>query len=253
VVVDLAGSPFAFWAEFGLSRNAIWTSRFRPGQGWAGAQELMPLNNFVFDAAVDGGGTVFSAWVDNAGPSALQVFARQFEAPTGWSASHRVSDDGSDPRQDVFISLPSLAVVPDGRALMAWRQTVGGTRRLWVAQYALGSGWERPVIVDAGIGNASRAEVAVDSDGRAVAAWRVHPASGPPDTTEIRASVLVPGTGWSEAETIATALRASPTDPLPVVTAAGHAIVVSATVTLSGDRGAVWAIHYSAGGSRSFQ
>jgi hypothetical protein len=252
VVVDAAGNASAFWIEFGTnlpSRTGIWTSLFRPGQGWAAAQELVPSGDIGFDAAVDAAGKFSFAWVERSGLSGFKIYSRQWDARAGWSAAQHVSDDTSDPANggDAFISAPSLAVAPDGRAHMVWRQTAQGTSRLWIAQYVPGRAWEPPVVLDEWIGNASRPEVALDLEGRAVAVWRAHPPFGDFETSEIRATVLVPGAGWSPVEVIDTPLRASPPDPLPLMMARGDAFVLSAPVTLTGARGMVWAIRYIAG------
>ncbi len=131
---------------------------------------------------------------------------------------------------------------------MAWRQTVGGTRRLWAARFVSGASWSAPTVVETGTGNASQAQVAIDTRGRGIAVWNVFPPFDGQDA-ELRASVFDPAVGWAVPETIDVGVRPSShaLPPRIVMAPGGDAMVVREEVTLSEDRGQVWAIGRGAG------
>jgi hypothetical protein len=69
-----------------------------------------------------------------------------------------------------------VAVSANGRAVAAWLQLDGSLYDVWSSAYTPGAGWGRAALVDPvrhGIGWPIEVDVAVDTEGNALAAWRV--------------------------------------------------------------------------------
>lgn len=124
---------------------------------------------------------------------------------------------------------PRIAVAPTGAAVAVWNQADGaGRTRIWARAYAPTGGWQPAIEIDNA--GATRSvigapSIAIDHQGRAIAAW-VQPDPGTTgDVGSLWANRYDPASGWGIAELIDT--RSSyVTNPKVAMNGAGTALVV---------------------------
>ena len=129
-----------------------------------------------------------------------------------------------------------------GNAVAVWVQSNGTRNNVWANRYAAGTGWGTAELIETDdAGGATRADVAVDAAGNAVAVW--YQSDG--TRYNIWANRYVAGTGWGTAELIETDDTDNANAPKVEMDGAGNAIAV--WYQWDGTRYNIWANRYVAG------
>ncbi len=170
VAIDDAGDAAVVWAWLGpTSEHPVVQAAYRPRGGSWEVRTLGEADGSLAPhprAAIDGGGNATFVWVGGTGATSLETAGR---TSTGtWSRqSTIVPSDASD---------PELAVDPQGRAVLVWRNE--GARRIEASiRPGAAAAWQPRVFVspaDPSLDavDASVPALALDGAGNAVATWQ---------------------------------------------------------------------------------
>lgn len=118
------------------------------------------------------------------------LWASIYDVNTGWSQPERVDDaDGNSGSANIVLTA-------DGNALAVWHQTDENYYTIWSNRYDAETGWQEPnPIATTYEENASAPEIALDSQGNAVATWHQRYE----DRYRVAAARYDSESGWGEA------------------------------------------------------
>jgi hypothetical protein len=145
---------------------------------------------------------------------------------------------------------PRVAMSANGDAIALWRQTDGTHWWTRSRRYIAGSGWGDVIDMEAGTTlPAPLRGLVADARGNAFAVWEVTGHASCPEEVEcarytLLASRFEPGSGWSDARTIATAVGRSGMAPDIAMNASGDAMIV--WTQYDGARPDAWSRRYTA-------
>lgn len=109
LVAGARGTAFLFFAQDGIV-----TTRFRPFLGWSAPNTISEIEAFSgLQVAMDEMGNVVALWQAPAEVVINVITYTRYVAGTGWFRPTRLPNSSA-------LSLPSLALLPDGRAFAAW-------------------------------------------------------------------------------------------------------------------------------------
>lgn len=165
VALDPNGNGVAVWSQTDGMRESIRASRFLTATGW-GAVELIDVN--AGDArtpqvSVDQSGKVFAVWTQYLG-TRDRILMNAYTEEDGWGIARPLDADLGNAFD------PELAMSPDGRAAVVWRQSNTLQSDIWGCAYSPATGWGAPVLLSSG-GDASKPKVAIDLQGSATSVW----------------------------------------------------------------------------------
>jgi hypothetical protein len=219
VAVDGSGNALAVWQQSDGTRHNIWSSRYMPASGWSTPVlvENDPEEAGSVRIALNANGDGFAVWTQVSTIRPAVVWARRYEAASGWGAATRVQ---SNTGGDGF--LPQIAIDHAGNAVAIWHQTDGARYNVWANRFVVGTGWEGGAFVENdNTGDAQYAEVGMDANGNAIAVWQQFDGT----RFNIMSNVLPSGGSWGTAEPIENDINPS-TLPQIAVNAAGEALAV---------------------------
>lgn len=189
------------------------------------------------DIAVDASGSAVAVWAQFDG-TRYDIRANRKTATGSWGVDRVIENDAGNASQ------PSVAVSRVGDAVAVWEQDDGVRRSIWANQFSLAGGWGTAALIELNNdGNAGEAQVAVDTQGNAIAVWSQ--ATG--TLFSIWASRHTASGGWSTPELIETDDSGSAHEPQLAFDGSGNAHVVWSQV--SGVPGSlyvnIWTNHFS--------
>ncbi|WP_295638149.1 hypothetical protein [uncultured Methylibium sp.] len=200
VAVTPAGDAVAVWKRSNGISADLWTNRYAGGN-WGTATQLVADAGTAqsigrHDLAADARGNALLVWgqLDIGGGVANDAIWFKRYAGGGWSSSAaRVAP--AVPNTQGTISTPLLRVNAAGAAAVAW---VGFDTSLSAATAAADGSFGSPATLRPAGSRAWTAPPAlgIDDTGGAIAAW------GDPDSLDLVASRLVPGSGWTAAAAV---------------------------------------------------
>lgn len=235
VAMNPGGSAIAVWKQ----PSSIWANHYEPGTGW-GTAELIESDSNIADlpqVAMDSAGNAIAVW-QQAANGIKSIYANRYAAGTGWEGAELLEASNSGAALN-----PHVAMNTSGDAIAVWEQSAGGLWRLYSNRYVPGTGWEGAMVIDNGNNqNAMYPQVAMDSNGNAVAVWCEL------ELVEftyrsIWANRYVAGTGWTGATLVADVLL-NDVHPQVAMDSGGNAIAVWSY--LDGARDDLWASRYVA-------
>jgi len=134
-----------------------------------------------------------SAEIADLSGNPLEAFSWGFTTRDGqWQAAELIESDNND------ASHPQIAIDSAGNALAVWQQSNGTATDIWANRFTPAGGWGTAGVIDNGMDDASRPQIAVDSAGNALAVW--YQSDG--TVTDIWANRFTPADGWLGAEMI---------------------------------------------------
>jgi uncharacterized membrane-anchored protein len=157
-------------------------------------------------------------------------------APGAWSESGSI-----EPGNFAYAEDPQVAVDGSGNAFAVWDRYDGATSNIWANRYSVGTGWMTAQLIEADAGVASKAQVAVDGSGNAVAVWQQHDGT----RFNIWANRYVAGTGWGAAQLIETEDAGGAYGPQVAMDGSGNAFAV--WYQSDGTWNNIWSNRYDAG------
>ncbi len=238
VAADPQGNAVAVWDESDGMTSSIWANRFTPMTGWGGGV-LVEDNAGNAEAAqvgMDRNGNATSLWRQQEA-TRFDIWASRLVPSTGWNdaVTIEVNNAGN-------ANFPRLSVAPGGNAMAVWGQSDGTRINIWANRFVLGMGWENAALIEQAGGNGMLPDVALDSNGDAMAVW------SQTDGTRFNvwANRFTRATRWGSAQLIETDDGGSASGTRVVVYPPGNALAV--WVQSNGTVTNIWANRFTAAG-----
>ncbi len=192
VDIDANGNAIAVWSQANASvRFSIWANRYVAGSGWGIATKIETDDTGNASSprvGFDSDGNAIAVWQQHDG-TRFNILANRYETASGWGTATLIeTGDGTAQAADI-------AVDRHGNAFAIWRQSDGTQDNLWVARYAVGSGWGTPEVIETDNGIVASGELAFDGADNAVAVWFQSDGT----RNNIWANRYVNGSGWGAA------------------------------------------------------
>lgn len=169
IAINTDGQAIAVWTQSGNTRVSVWANRF-DGSAW-GTAEVIDVDDLgssrSAQVALDADGRAIAVWAQFDG-SWYRILTRRFEG-SDWGAAELIEADNSGSLGDA--SDPQIVLDASGRGLAVWAQFDGSRNNIWGNRFG-GSDWETARRIQTDIASdASTPQIAINSDGQAVAVW----------------------------------------------------------------------------------
>ena len=129
VAFDPDGNAVVLWTQedYPLPEE-IWVNYFSPRRGWSGPELFERRESELWHPkiAFDSEGNGLAVWVDN-GSETVSVWAKHFDAASGWGSAELVEND---------VNSPDIAIGPFGEALVVLRHyDLDGGFSIWASRF----------------------------------------------------------------------------------------------------------------------
>ncbi|MDP9255485.1 MAG: PKD domain-containing protein, partial [Actinomycetota bacterium] len=164
IALDAQGNALVVWAD---GTNSIVQAAARPAATglWQPAASP-PVNTAAMHVAFDTQGNAFAVWAASNGTNSIVQAAVRPAASDVWQTPTDLSTAGQD------ADGAQVAVDAQGNALAVWRRFDGTNHVVQAAARPAASGvWQAPIDLSAAGQNADGLQLAVDSQGDALAVW----------------------------------------------------------------------------------
>jgi hypothetical protein len=167
IAIDRNGNALAMWEQFDGTRKSIWANRYVIGTGWGSARRIE--SNDASDAqgvqlTVDAVGNALAVWQQADGPHE-RIWANSYRADGDWGTAAVIG--GTDVGD---ASRPQIAI-RNGSGFAIWQLSAGTRTAIFARRYEAGSFSDAVFVLSDSISSASFPQVAVDSQGNAIAVW----------------------------------------------------------------------------------
>jgi hypothetical protein len=196
-----------------------------------GAPELIETNPGSTSGArvaVAQDGSAIVVWSQTDG-AAESLWANRYEASIGWGTPELIDNgEGRLPSPDIFREHLSLAMAPDGNAIVVWTLVQDETNDIstWSNQYVPSAGWGTPERIEQNDGWTAFPQIAMDTGGNAIAVWRQVDGSGYGLIHSIWANRFESGSGWGIPELLENEPDTIVNGPRIAINSTGQAIAV---------------------------
>ncbi len=170
IAIDSNGNALAVWWQFDGTRNNIWSNRYVASTGlWSNAGLIETSTAVAFNPqiAIDSNGNALAVWWQFDG-TAFSIYSNRYVASAGsWDSAALIEANAGDARG------PQIAIDSNGNALAVWEQHDGTRYNIWSNRYVASTGlWSNAGLIETdNAGHASTPQIAVDSNGNALAVW----------------------------------------------------------------------------------
>ncbi|MBI5779241.1 MAG: hypothetical protein HZA49_07280 [Planctomycetes bacterium] len=169
IAFDSDVNALVVWSQFDGTRSNIWANRYVSGTGWATA-ELIETDNagnaVIPQIAVDSGGNAIAVW-DQSDGTRFNIWANRYVSGTGWATAELIETNNV-----ATAYFPQVSVDSGGNAWAVWYQSDGTRFNIWANRYVSGTGWATAGLIETdNAGDAFNPQIAVDSNGKAIAVW----------------------------------------------------------------------------------
>jgi len=166
IAIDSNGNALAVWYQYDGTRNNIWANRF-DGSSW-GSATLIETDNagtaYSPQIAIDSNGNALAVWYQHGG-TRNNIWANRFDG-SSWGSATLIESDNAGSAYS-----PQIAIDSNGNALAVWYQHDGTRYNIW-ANHFDGSSWGSATLIEIdNAGSASSPQIAIDSNGNALAVW----------------------------------------------------------------------------------
>jgi hypothetical protein len=170
IATDPDGNAMAVWQRYDGTRSDIWVNHYTTGAGWGTVERIDSRddgNAGSPQVAIDRNGYALAVW-HQLGELRSNIWANRYTPDDGWGIAERIETDDAG---NAFS--PQVAIDPGGNALAVWYQSDGTRDHAWANRFTHTSGWGTAARIEADdAGNAFSPQVAIDSDGNALAVWQ---------------------------------------------------------------------------------
>ena len=171
IAFDTNGNALAVWTQLDGTRNDIWANRYTSSNVW-GTAALIETNDTgnasTPQIAFDTSGNALAVWGQIGGTiSSFKIWANRYTLNSGWGTAELI-----DAPSDGTASSPQIAFDASGNALAVWMQPDLGIDNIWANRYTRNTGWSTAVLIERNEGDAATPQIAVDTNGNALAVWR---------------------------------------------------------------------------------
>jgi mRNA-degrading endonuclease HigB of HigAB toxin-antitoxin module len=175
VAMDRNGNAIITWLESDGSNDQIFMSEYRSGT-WSHpldlADNISPNGQHAYNpqVAMDNNGNAIITWEQSDG-SNVQIFKSEYRSG-GWTHPANLADNISPNGQNARY--PEVAMDNNGNAIIAWYQSDGSNKQIFMSEYRSGT-WSHPLDLADNISpdgqDAYDPQVAMDDNGNAIIAW----------------------------------------------------------------------------------
>lgn len=172
VAYNASGHGMAVWTQFDGALTNIWAAKFDQASNTWGKADLVEAistgNAAAPKVAVDAAGNAVVVWQQRA-LSQWSIHANHYRISTGtWAASESIETGTAG---DAVV--PTVVLDANGNGLAVWRQFDGSRADVWANRYtASTTSWGTAAVIESDdTGNADAPQIAMDSNGNAVAVW----------------------------------------------------------------------------------
>lgn len=166
---DSNGNAIAVWFQIEGGVESIYANYYCAAGGNWGAHTLLEDGSGAASAprvAFDHDGNAVAIWTQNDG-SADSIYVNHYSAASGNWGTQTLLETGSG-----AATGPQVAVDHDGNAIAIWTQDDGSVDSIYVNHYSsLDGSWGAQTLLDTSDGTAGSPQVAIDSNGNALAIW----------------------------------------------------------------------------------
>ncbi|MGQ7273870.1 Ig-like domain-containing protein [Marinobacter sp. V034] len=164
--------------------------------------------------------TLSATIADLVGNTLATDYTSSFTVRDGaWAAASKTIDN------EAGGSWPQIATGPDGSAIAVWIQDDGGADSVWSSRYTPGSGWSQAEAIEtSNTVEANYPQIAIDSDGNALAVWEQADSGG--HSESIGTNRYTTGVGWGVAQSIGAGTALFASDPQIAFDTDGNAMAV---------------------------
>jgi IPT/TIG domain len=224
VAIDSQGDAVAVWERSAGNNNSVTEAASRPAGGfWQAPVVISPGYGENPGVAIDSQGDAVAVWA-TANLEVLEAGLRP--AGGSWQAPAVVSDAGG------FANTPDVAIGARGEAIAVWENDKGNHDVIEAATLPVGGSWQAPFVLGAGGGFARLPQVAVDSQGDAVAVWE-------DGTGVVVEAASRPAGGYWQPPIVLSRTGVAAYEPQVALGAQGDAVAVWES---TGDKGASWSV-----------
>ena len=172
----------------------LWAIEWDSGWGTAELIETDGGSAQVPQVAFDSAGNAIAVWSQYNGSTAFDIRANTWSSTGGWGTPQDIetTDDGNSFN-------PQIVFDSNDKATVVWSSDDGTRHNIWATTFTEADGWGEDVLLETdNAGTAFDPQVAADSNGNLIAAWRQN------DGTRYNtvANIYTAGSGWGTAETI---------------------------------------------------
>ncbi len=196
VAFDADGTALVIWFQYDGVRHYVWSNRYTPAVGWAGAeliQSTLAQSGYYPELArtADGDAVAFWQQLDYSGTSTM--WANRYTAGVGWGVAEQVSDSTG------YAYSHAVATDAAGNAIAVWGVQQNSRYDLWFSRYDTVSGWGTPALLETqDTGNAYYPKIVMDDAGNAVVVWMQSNGS----VYSLMARRYAVGSGWGAPQLI---------------------------------------------------
>jgi len=175
VAMDDNGNAIIAWYQSDGSNEQIFMSEYRSGS-WSHpldlADNISPNGQHAYNpqVAMDNNGNAIITWEQSDG-SNVQIFKSEYRSG-GWTHPANLADNISPNGQNARY--PEVAMDNNGNAIIAWYQSDGSNKQIFMSEYRSGT-WSHPADLTDKISpdgqDAYDPQVAMDDNGNAIIAW----------------------------------------------------------------------------------
>jgi hypothetical protein len=182
IAVDGAGNAIAVWSQHDGTNYNVYSNLYVASTGSWDTPQLLESNDLAStlspQIAVDSSGNAIAVWQQSDGNNE-SIYANRYTASTfSWGTAELIESDNTGQAVEAQIAFDSA-----GNAIAVWRQSVGANSNIYSNRYTLATGWGGAELVATGdAGDATRPQIAIDSNGNAIAVWRELSALGAKDS-----------------------------------------------------------------------
>ena len=171
IAVDSAGNAIAVWSQYDGANYNIYANLYVASTGSWDTPQLIEsssvANTVSPQIAVDSNGNAIAVWQQSDGNNE-SIYANRYTASTAsWGTAELIESDHNGQAVEAQIAFDSA-----GNAIAVWSQSVGANNNIYSNRYTLATGWGGAELVATGnVDNATRPQIAIDSNGDAIAVW----------------------------------------------------------------------------------
>lgn len=239
VAFDGEGNALVVWFQYDGSRYYVWSNRYTPSVGWAGAdilQSNLAQSGYYPELAMTADGDAVAFWQQLDNSLTGTMWSNRYTAGVGWGVAEQVWN----PPGDAYSH--DVATDAAGNAIAVWGVRENALYSLWYSRYDTVAGWSTPALLESqNNANVYYPRLVMDDAGNAMVVW----IQGSGNLHSLWARHYAVGSGWGAAQLIEADDTGGVSPPQLAMDASGNVLVV--WQQYNGSVYNIWSNRYRAG------